>query len=142
MARNKVQYQKELSEAEFERRYGSEEQCSATVAKWRWPDGFVCPHCGGAGDQVVEQRPPGGLALAAHVAHRQQHLLAVAADAEDNEERDRRRLLVEPDTHDGAVEDQPDDVFLGERALRPGFPIRLHLPPDAADRILADRTPE
>ena len=88
--------------------------------------------------QVVEQRPPGGLALAAHVLHGEQHLLAVAPHAEDDEERDRRRLLVEPDAHDGAVEDQPDDVFLVEGALRPGFPIRLHLPPDAADRVLAD----
>lgn len=47
MARNRVQYQKGLSEAEFDRQYGSEEQCRAAVAKWRWPDGFVCPRCGG-----------------------------------------------------------------------------------------------
>src|SRR5512143_997297 len=33
MARNKVQYQKGLSEAEFERRYGSEEQCRVAVAR-------------------------------------------------------------------------------------------------------------
>jgi hypothetical protein len=31
MARNKVQYQKGLSEAEFERQYGSEEQCRAAL---------------------------------------------------------------------------------------------------------------
>src|SRR5207342_2955882 len=36
-----------------------------------------------AGDEVVEQRPPGGLALAAHVLHGEQHLLAVAAHVED-----------------------------------------------------------
>jgi len=65
-----------------------------------------------AGDEIVEQRPPGGLALAAHVAHGQQHLLAVAANAEDDQQRDRCRLLVQPDAHDGAVEDQPDDVVL------------------------------
>jgi hypothetical protein len=35
MARNKVQYQKGLSEAEFDRRYASEEQCRAAVAAWR-----------------------------------------------------------------------------------------------------------
>jgi hypothetical protein len=29
-----------------------------------------------------------------------------------------------------------DEVFVAERALRPGFPIRLHLPPSAADRVL------
>src|SRR5512132_1412447 len=48
-----------------------------------------------------------------NVLHGEQHLLAVAAHAEDDEERDRRRFLVEPDAHDGAAEDQPDDVFLG-----------------------------
>ena len=80
-----------------------------------------------AGDEVVEQRPPGGLALAAHVPHRQQHLLAVAADAEDDQERDRRRLLVEPDPHDGAVEDQPDDVFRGERGASTRPPSRSSL---------------
>ncbi len=41
MARNKVQYQKGLSETAFDRHYGSEEQCRAAVAKWRWPDGFL-----------------------------------------------------------------------------------------------------
>src|SRR5512144_98244 len=56
MARNRVQYQKGLSEAEFERRYGSEEQCRAAVAKWRWPDGFVCPRCGGRRHSLVKTR--------------------------------------------------------------------------------------
>jgi transposase-like protein len=56
MARNKVQYQKGLSEAAFDRHYGSEEQCRAAVAKWRWPDGFVCPHCGGRRHSRVKTR--------------------------------------------------------------------------------------
>src|SRR5512147_848906 len=56
MARNKVQYQKGLSEAAFDRQYGSEEQCRAAVAKWRWPDGFVCPHCGGRRHSLVKTR--------------------------------------------------------------------------------------
>ncbi|MFO7759321.1 MAG: transposase, partial [Roseovarius sp.] len=47
MARNKVQFQKGLSEPEFERLYGTEEQCRAAVVASRWPDGFVCPECGG-----------------------------------------------------------------------------------------------
>ena len=55
MARNKVQHQKGSSEAEFDRRYGSEEQCRAAVVKWRWPDGFVCPECGGHG--IAWSRP-------------------------------------------------------------------------------------
>ena len=56
MARNRVQYQKGLSEAEFDRQYGSEEQCRAAVAKWRWPDGFVCPRCGGRRHSVIKTR--------------------------------------------------------------------------------------
>ncbi|MGC9270805.1 transposase, partial [Acidiphilium sp.] len=47
MARNAVQLQKGLSEAEFDRLYGTEEQCRAVVIKLRWPDGFSCPVCGG-----------------------------------------------------------------------------------------------
>jgi hypothetical protein len=47
MARNKVQFQKGLSEAEFEAVYGTEEKCRAVVIASRWPDGFECPMCGG-----------------------------------------------------------------------------------------------
>ena len=46
--RNKVQYQKGLSEAEFERRYGSEEQCRAAVAgaiAWSRPALYQCTAC-------------------------------------------------------------------------------------------------
>lgn len=32
---------------EFERRFASEEACRAYVMKLRWPDGYVCPACGG-----------------------------------------------------------------------------------------------
>ena len=46
MARNKVQFQKGLSEADFEALYGSEEKCRAVVVAWRWPKGFECPVCG------------------------------------------------------------------------------------------------
>ena len=46
MARNRVQFQKGLSEAEFGTRYSSEEKCRAAIIAWRWPEGFVCPHCG------------------------------------------------------------------------------------------------
>jgi ribosomal protein L37AE/L43A len=47
MARNSVQFQRGLSEAEFEERYGTEEKCRAVVMNSRWPDSFVCPACGG-----------------------------------------------------------------------------------------------
>src|SRR5215470_2409969 len=46
MARNLVQFQKGLSLMEFNRRYGTDEQCHAALIKMRWPDGFVCPNCG------------------------------------------------------------------------------------------------
>jgi len=47
MARNAVQLQKGLSLSAFLERYGTEEQCHAALVAWRWPDGFVCPRCGG-----------------------------------------------------------------------------------------------
>lgn len=32
---------------EFENRFSSEEACREYVYELRWPEGFVCPHCGG-----------------------------------------------------------------------------------------------
>ncbi|WP_029314479.1 IS1595 family transposase [Acidiphilium angustum] len=55
-ARNAVQLQEGLSDAEFDRLYGSEEQCRAVVTKLRWPNGFSCPVCGGASYSVVKTR--------------------------------------------------------------------------------------
>lgn len=46
MARNSVQFQKGLSEPEFEQQYGDEEACREALFRWRWPDGFECPICG------------------------------------------------------------------------------------------------
>src|ERR1700759_5533149 len=51
MARNSVQFQKGLSEAEFEALYGTEEKCRAVVMASRWPNGFQCPACGGRGQR-------------------------------------------------------------------------------------------
>jgi ribosomal protein L37AE/L43A len=47
MARNKVQFQKGLSEAGFDLLYGTEATCRAAVIASRWPEGFKCPVCGG-----------------------------------------------------------------------------------------------
>lgn len=47
MADNRIQFQKRLSEAGFATLYGTEDRCRAVVAIWRWPNGFVCPACGG-----------------------------------------------------------------------------------------------
>ena len=39
MARSGIQFQKGLSLPEFQRLYGTEEQCEAALEKARWPDG-------------------------------------------------------------------------------------------------------
>jgi transposase-like protein len=57
MARNTVQLQKGLSEAEFQKLYGTEELCRAVIFKLRWPDGFVCPACGGRAHCIIRTRP-------------------------------------------------------------------------------------
>jgi hypothetical protein len=31
---------------EWQKRYGTEEACATTLAKYRWPQGFICPRCG------------------------------------------------------------------------------------------------
>ena len=56
MAQNSVQFQKGLSEAEFEERYGTEEKCRAVVMNSRWPNGFECPVCGGRAYSEVTTR--------------------------------------------------------------------------------------
>ena len=47
ISRNPVQFQKGLSLSEFNARYGHEKQCHAALIEMRWPEGFVCPKCGG-----------------------------------------------------------------------------------------------
>jgi ribosomal protein L37AE/L43A len=56
MARNTVQFQKGLSEPEFERLYGTEQQGRAIVIASRWPDGFICPACGRRQHSLVKTR--------------------------------------------------------------------------------------
>src|SRR6516165_729889 len=56
MARNKVQFQKGLSEGQFAVRYGTEDQCREAVMRWRWPSGFVCPVCAGEHHSFVKTR--------------------------------------------------------------------------------------
>ena len=51
-----MQFQKGLSEPAFDRQYGTEEQCRAIVIASRWPNGFVCPGCGGIKHSVVKTR--------------------------------------------------------------------------------------
>src|SRR6476646_3325789 len=56
MARNKVQFQKGLSEAQFAVLYGTEDQCREAVMRWRWPSGFVCPVCAGQHHSFLKTR--------------------------------------------------------------------------------------
>jgi transposase-like protein len=56
MPRNRVQFQKGMSEADFDRKFGTEDQCWAHLVAWRWPKGFECPACGGRKYCVVGHR--------------------------------------------------------------------------------------
>jgi ribosomal protein L37AE/L43A len=56
VARNKVQFQKGLSEAGFQQQYGTEEKCRLAVISLRWPQGFRCPECGGSQHSVLANR--------------------------------------------------------------------------------------
>ncbi len=55
MARNKVQFQKGMSEAQFDDLYGTEPLCHAALVRWRWPKGFECPDCEGRAYCIVER---------------------------------------------------------------------------------------
>jgi hypothetical protein len=46
-----------LSEAEFQVACGTEEQCRTAVEELRWPEGFVCPVCGGREGTRLSTRP-------------------------------------------------------------------------------------
>lgn len=41
-----IQFQKGMSEPQFDERYGTEDKCWATLVELRWPNGFECPNCG------------------------------------------------------------------------------------------------
>ena len=56
MARNKVQFQKGLSLADFLSTYGDEENCYQSLFKFRWPSGFNCPKCGHSGHCKIGSR--------------------------------------------------------------------------------------
>lgn len=56
MARNRIQFQKGLSEAGFATLYGTQDRCRAVLEAWRWPNGFVCPACGGTDHCIVGPR--------------------------------------------------------------------------------------
>jgi transposase-like protein len=52
---NKIPYQA-MSLQSFTEKYGTQEACLTALEQRRWPDGFVCPHCGGQGGYRLELR--------------------------------------------------------------------------------------
>lgn len=47
MAYNPIQFQQGMSLPEFLQCFGTEAACAEALRRSRWPDGFVCPGCGG-----------------------------------------------------------------------------------------------
>ena len=70
MAKNPVQFQKGLGLYEFLEDYGSEEQCREALYRLRWPNGYVCPHCGNTTGCEIKERK---------VYHKRQRIRALAA---------------------------------------------------------------
>ncbi len=56
MSRSAIHFQKGLSLHEFQRLYGTEEQCQAALEKARWPVGYRCPCCQGNEHGFVDGR--------------------------------------------------------------------------------------
>jgi transposase-like protein len=46
MPQNPIQFQPGMSLDDFFARFGTEVRCAAALEAARWPQGFVCPHCG------------------------------------------------------------------------------------------------
>jgi len=95
-----------------------------------------------ASEKVLQHTPPGRLGLPAHLLHAKQDLLAVPADADHHQRRDRCHPPVEARLDAGAVQDQPHHVLARQVPRLPGLPIGLRLAPGAAHRVLADLSPE
>ena len=55
MARNKVQFQKGMSERPVRRSVRTEALCHAALVRWRWPEGFTCPDCEGRKHCIVKR---------------------------------------------------------------------------------------
>ena len=72
MAKNPVQFQKGLGLHEFLEHYGEEAQCREALYRLRWPQGFVCPHCGNATGCEIQQRK----VYQCHKCHHQTSLTA------------------------------------------------------------------
>lgn len=56
MAINSVQLQRGLPMLEFFDLYACQAQCEEVLRGWRWPQGFVCPACGGSEHSEFRRR--------------------------------------------------------------------------------------
>lgn len=56
MPMNRIQFQPGMSLPEFFRCFGTEAQSEAALEQARWPEGFLCPRCGGVGHCVMHSR--------------------------------------------------------------------------------------
>lgn len=83
-------------------------------------------------NEIVEHRPPGLGAFAAHALDCEQNLLAAGAHPHDDQQRDRCGLAIQPHAHHGAIEDEPHDRLIGQRPGIPSLPVALHLAPNPA----------
>jgi hypothetical protein len=45
MPKNRIQFQKGFSFAQFQQRFGGEKQCWQAIFKIKFPQGFCCPQC-------------------------------------------------------------------------------------------------
>jgi len=45
-----------ISLLQWQKRYGTEKACASTLAKYRWPNGFICPKCGHDSSYYIASR--------------------------------------------------------------------------------------
>jgi len=74
MAYNPIQFQQGMSLPEFLQAFGTEAACCEAVLRARWPGGFSCPRCSGAGHCVLFSL--GRPLFQCHACHRQTSLIA------------------------------------------------------------------
>jgi len=74
MAYNPIQFQQGMSLPEFLQSFGTDSACCEAVLRARWPDGFVCPRCGGRAHCILFSL--GRPLFQCHACHRQTSLTA------------------------------------------------------------------
>ncbi len=46
----------QISLLEWQKRYSTEKACAFMLAKYRWPNGFICPKCGHDSSYYIASR--------------------------------------------------------------------------------------